>query len=97
MKKFIFTRTAIVLETFEIMAEDEWAAGEQLKVGPAPVSSEFVDWYTDDFVLEDGMIPSVVWIAYHISPRKSLSRLPRAVSCVGTAQTPRFDPLTKTW
>jgi hypothetical protein len=54
MKKFIFTRTAIVLETFEIMAEDEWAAGEQLKVGPAPVSSEFVDWYTDDFVLEDG-------------------------------------------
>ena len=52
MKKFIFTRSAIVVETFEIMAEDEWAAGEQLKVGPAPVSSEFVDWYNDDYSLE---------------------------------------------
>jgi len=52
MKKFTFTRNAIVVETFEIMAEDEWDAGEKLKVGPTPVSSEFVDWYNDDYSLE---------------------------------------------
>jgi len=52
MKKFTFTRNAIVVETFEIMAEDEWDAGEKLKVGPTPVSSEFVDWYNDDYTLD---------------------------------------------
>jgi len=52
MKKFTFTRSAIVVETFEIVAEDEWAAGEQLKVGPTPTSSEFVDWYNDEYTLD---------------------------------------------
>jgi hypothetical protein len=53
MKKFTFTRCAIVQEVFEIMAEDEWAAGEQLKWGPAPVSSEFVDWFNDEYTLDN--------------------------------------------
>jgi len=52
MKKFTFSRCAIVEEVFEIMAEDEWAAGEQLKVGHTPVSSAFVDWYNDEYTLD---------------------------------------------
>ena len=52
MKKFTFTRSAIVLETFEIMAETEDAARDELRDGPAPTSSEFTDWYNDDYSLD---------------------------------------------
>jgi len=52
MKKFTFSRCAIVEEVFEIMAEDEWAAGEQLAEGPTPVLSVFVDWHNDEYTLD---------------------------------------------
>jgi hypothetical protein len=54
MRKFTFTRSAIVSETFVINAETEAEAWELVRDGRDPVSSEFVDYYTDDFVLEDG-------------------------------------------
>jgi hypothetical protein len=59
MRKFTFTRSAIVSETFVIDAETEAEAWEQVRDGRDPVASEFVDYYTDDFVLrpivlEDG-------------------------------------------
>ena len=54
MRKFTFTRSAIVSETFVINAETEAEAWEMVRVDPSPVASEFLDYYTDDFVLEDG-------------------------------------------
>jgi hypothetical protein len=54
MRKFTFTRSAIVSETFVINAETEAEAWEQVRDGRDPVTSEFLDYYTDDFVLEDG-------------------------------------------
>jgi hypothetical protein len=55
MRKFTFTRSAIVVETFAVDAETEAEAWEQVRAGEVePVASEFLDYYTDDFVLEDG-------------------------------------------
>ena len=54
MKKYTFTRSAIVEETYVIEAVDEADAWEQVRGGEAdPNWSLFLDWYTDDFVLED--------------------------------------------
>ena len=53
MKKFTFYRSAIVGETYEIEAETEEAAREILYSYPDPVHSDFLDWYTDEFQLED--------------------------------------------
>jgi hypothetical protein len=52
MRKFTFTRSAIVSEVFVVDAETE-AEARELVWNTDPVSSEFVDYYTDDFVLED--------------------------------------------
>lgn len=52
MKKFIFTRSAIVEEVFEIEAETEDAARERLFDPPAPVATNWLDWYNDDYSLD---------------------------------------------
>lgn len=53
MPRFTFTRSAIVSETYVIMAETEEAARDELRRGPAPNWSDFVDWYSDDYTLEE--------------------------------------------
>ncbi len=55
MKKFTFWRNAIVAETYEVEAESEEEAREMLWNGDYgdPVQTEYVDWASDDFELED--------------------------------------------
>ena len=59
MKKYTFTRSAIVQETYVIQAETEAEAYDIIRDNPDQpvVDSEFLDWYTDYFVLEDGDAP----------------------------------------
>ena len=54
MKKFIFSRSAIILESYVIEAETEAEARDiiQDNSDQLVVESEFLDWYTDDFVLD---------------------------------------------
>jgi hypothetical protein len=53
-KKFTFWRNAVIAETYEVTADSEEAAREQLMNGTVePVITEFMDWYTDDFQLEE--------------------------------------------
>ena len=56
MKKYTFTRSAIIQETYVIEAETEAEATAIIHESPDQpvVNTEFLDWYTDDFVLEDG-------------------------------------------
>ena len=55
MRKFKFTRSAIVQETYFIEAETAEEARNYIRESPDQpvVDSEFLDWYTDEFVLED--------------------------------------------
>ena len=53
MKKFTFYRSAIVGETYVIEAETEEAARAMLDDPPEPSETDWLDWYTDDFQLED--------------------------------------------
>ena len=55
MKKFIFTRSAIIEETYAVEAETEVEASDIIRNTPDVeiVDTEFLDYYTDDFVLED--------------------------------------------
>jgi hypothetical protein len=55
VKKFTFWRNAIVAETYEVEAESEEEAREMLWNGDYgdPVQTEYVDWASDDFELED--------------------------------------------
>lgn len=55
MKKFIFTRSAIIEETYAVEAETEVEAWDIIRNTPDVeiVDTEFLDYYTDDFVLED--------------------------------------------
>ena len=59
MNKYTFTRSAIVQETYVIEAETEAEAYDIIRESPDQpvVDSEFLDWYTDDFVCEDGDTP----------------------------------------
>ena len=53
MRKFTFTRSAIIEETYVIEAETEDEALSEVKSGYAEVTlGTFVDWYSDEFVLE---------------------------------------------
>ena len=53
MKKFTFWRNAIVAETYEVEAETEEEAREQLMNGQHdPISEEWMDWATDHFEVE---------------------------------------------
>ena len=53
MRKFTFTRSAIIEETYVIEAESEQAARDRLDSGYESVTlGTFVDWYSDEFVLE---------------------------------------------
>lgn len=54
MKRFIFSRSAIILESYSIEAETEAEAYDIIRESPDPelVDTEFLDWYTDDFVLD---------------------------------------------
>ena len=54
MKKYTFTRSAIIQETYVIEAETEAEATAIIHESPDQpvVDSEFLDWYTDYFVLE---------------------------------------------
>ena len=56
MPKYTFTRSAIVQETYVIEAETAAEAYDIIRSSPDQpvVDSEFLDWYTDDFVCEDG-------------------------------------------
>ena len=55
MPKYTFTRSAIVQETYVIEAETEQEAYDIIRESPDQpvVDSEFLDWFTDDFVLEN--------------------------------------------
>ena len=55
MPKYTFTRSAIVQETYFVEAETEQEAYDIIRESPDQpvVDSEFLDWYTDYFVLED--------------------------------------------
>ena len=56
MPKFTFTRSAIIKESYEaVVADTEQEAWDIIRVSPDQpvVDSEFLDWYTDDFVLEE--------------------------------------------
>lgn len=56
MPKFTFTRSAIIKETYEaVVADTEQEAWDIIRESPDQpvVDSEFLDWYTDDFVLEE--------------------------------------------
>lgn len=59
MRKYTFTRSAIVQETYFIEAETEADAYDIIRENPDQpvVDSEFLDWYTDDFVCENGDSP----------------------------------------
>lgn len=53
-KKFTFWRNAVIAETYEVTADSEEAAREILMNGGAdPILTEFMDWHTDDFQLEE--------------------------------------------
>ncbi len=53
-KKFTFWRNAIIAETYEVVAETEEAAREQIYIGNVdPVHTEFIEWHGDEFELED--------------------------------------------
>ena len=56
MPKYTFTRSAIVQETYFVEAETEQEAYDIIRESPDQpvVDSEFLDWFTDDFVCEDG-------------------------------------------
>jgi formylmethanofuran dehydrogenase subunit E len=56
MPKYTFTRSAIIQETYVIEAETEAEATAIIHETPDQpvVDSEFLDWYTDYFVCEDG-------------------------------------------
>jgi hypothetical protein len=56
MPKYTFTRSAIVQETYFVEAESEAEAYDIIRESPDQpvVDSEFLDWFTDDFVCEDG-------------------------------------------
>ena len=56
MKKYTFTRSAIIEETYFIEAETEAEAWDIIRnnTDQPVVNTEFLDWYTDYFVLEDG-------------------------------------------
>ena len=60
MKKYTFTRSAIVQETYVIEAttrDEAWYIIQNNPDQPV-VHSEFLDWFTDSFVLdEDGDTP----------------------------------------
>ena len=56
MPNYTFTRIAIIKETYEaVVAETEQEAWDIIRESPDQpvVDSEFQDWYTDDFVLEE--------------------------------------------
>ena len=59
MRKFTFTRSAIIQEIYFIEAETADEAYDIIRNSPDQpvVDSEFLDWYTDDFVCEDGDTP----------------------------------------
>ncbi len=55
MKKFTFWRNAIVAETYVVEAKDEEEARNMVWNGDCgnPVLTEWMDWASDDFELED--------------------------------------------
>lgn len=54
MKKFTFWRNSIVSESFYVEAETEEEAREKLSnLDYESEITEFIDWATDDFELED--------------------------------------------
>ena len=54
MKKFTFWRNAIMAETYEVVANSEEEAIEELKNGMHdPVHTEWVDWANGGYELED--------------------------------------------
>jgi hypothetical protein len=53
-KKFTYWRNAIVCEVYEVTAENEEEAYEQLRNGNhEPVHTEWVDWANGSYELED--------------------------------------------
>lgn len=53
MKKFTFWRNAIVAETHVVEAPDEETAREMLMDCGEPVKTEWIDWASDVWELED--------------------------------------------
>ena len=53
MNVYRFWRNAIVAETYEVTADSEEEAREILQNGMDPVDTEWMDWATDNFELED--------------------------------------------
>jgi hypothetical protein len=54
MKKFTYWRNAIICEFYEVEAENEEKAYQQLMDGyHDPVNTEWVDWATGTYEIED--------------------------------------------
>jgi len=53
MKKFTFWRNAIVCEYHEVEAETEEQARDIMYDSGDPVHTEWIEWATDDWGLED--------------------------------------------
>ena len=53
MKKFTFWRNAIICEYHEVEAEDEEQARDMMCDTGDPVRTEWMDWDTRDWELED--------------------------------------------
>jgi hypothetical protein len=52
--KFTFSRRVVINEVYEILADSEEEANDAMSEGwyGDPVNTEFVDWYDDNFELE---------------------------------------------
>ena len=51
MKKYTFTRSAIVEEVFVVEAENVEQARDMLFDPPDPIETNWLDWYTDRYEL----------------------------------------------
>jgi hypothetical protein len=88
MPKYTFTRSAIVEEVFEIVAENEDAARERLFDPPAPVATDWLDWYNDDYSLEavDDTVCCMDCLS-HIPKEKSFATTAGRIVCEDCADS----------
>ena len=96
MKKYTFTRSAIVQETYFVEAETEQEAYDIIRraallVRNSPdqpvVDSEFLDWYTDDFVCEDGDTVCCMDCLSHILKEESFATTAGRIVCEDCADS----------
>ena len=52
-KKYTFWRNCVVCEYYEVEAESEEEARERVRDSADPIQSEWIDWLSDDFEIEN--------------------------------------------